>query len=423
MVEARKFLQIPVEPNHRIDCLSGMNFIRTAAASLALSFFAHSPFASAQGGQFVIEQSAEKSVVPIDLRSDDRSTLALAQLIFSAHGGFQLAPPGKAYRTLELTPLPGNRCQLRILQGSPARVQYEHSVSGTSPIHAVYRAGDEAVRQITGIPGFFAGQIAFVSKRTGHNEIWMGDLFFREVRQLTNDGSNALRPYLSPDGNTLFYRGFHRTGFPDVFKVDLRSGTRVPFASYKGTNAGGVVSPNNQQVALTLSASGNMELYVTDISGDGKPIKLTDTNAAETSPTWSPDGRRIMVASDQLGSPQLYQLPAQGGPMTRLRTNLSRYCAEPNWNPRNENEVIFTAAIGGGYQLALYDFSTDSASPVTGGGADAKEAVWLNDGRHVLFTEETGGEDYLVILDTETDRRTRISPTQFGNAAQPTYAY
>ncbi|MGE9296670.1 MAG: TolB family protein, partial [Puniceicoccales bacterium] len=88
------------------------------------------------------------------------------------------------------------------------------------------------------------------------------------------------------------------------------------------------------------------------------------------------------------------------------------------------DKVIFTASMGGGFQLALYEFSTNSAKPVTGGGSDAKEAVWLNDGRHVIFTQkESGGKEFLVILDTETNKRTRISPANFGNASQSTYAY
>ncbi|MGE9296969.1 MAG: hypothetical protein ACQKBV_11840, partial [Puniceicoccales bacterium] len=327
-----------VEPFSRTDCLTSMRISRFVCSLFGLLFLL-SFNAFGQGGNFVIEKQTDKSVIPLHIQSDDRGTLALAQLVFSAHGGFQLASAQNALYTLQLTPLPGDRCQARIVRGDPARVQYEGTSTGTDQANALYKACDEAVRQITGKPGFFAGKIAFVSKRSGHNEVWMSDLFFRNVRQLTQDKSNALRPYLAPDGNTLFYRGYYRTGFPDVFKVDLASGNRTPFASYKGTNAGGVVSPDNQRVALTLSSSGNMELYVTDISGTGKPQKLTHTNAAETSPTWSPDGRRIIVTSDQLGSPQLYELPSRGGPMSRLRTNISGYCAEPNWNPLDADKV------------------------------------------------------------------------------------
>jgi len=419
-----EIFQNPVEPGTRIDCLIGMRFLRLMGVLYGLLFSA--PFSAfAQGGSFIIEQDVDKKVVPIAIQSDDRPTLALAQLVFSAHGGFQLAPATSAQYTLTFTPLPGDRCQARITSGESARVRYEGTANGTSPANALYRAADEAVRQITGQPGFFAGKIAFVSKRSGANEIWMSDLFFRNVKQLTSDGSNALRPYLSPNGNLLFYRGFHRTGFPDVFKVDLTTGQRTPFASYRGTNAGGAVSPNNQQVALTLSATGNMELYVAGVAGTSKPSRLTYTDdAAETSPTWSPDGQRLVFTSDQLGGPQLYEIPARGGTMTRLRTNISGYCAEANWNPRDENKLIFTASLNRGYQLALFDFATNSAQQLTRGGSDAKEAVWLNDGRHVLFTQkEGGGTEFLVILDTETGRRTRVSPAAFGNVSQPTYAY
>jgi TolB protein len=52
---------------------------------------------------------------------------------------------------------------------------------------------------------------------------------------------------------------------------------------------------------------------------------------------------------------------------------------------------------------------------------DAIEAVWLADGRHVICTFRAANTRSLYILDTESGKATRLSPTAFGNASSASY--
>ena len=86
----------------------------------------------------------------------------------------------------------------------------------------------------------------------------------------------------------------------------------------------------------------------------GKNIRrLTTNKSLETSPSWSPDGRRLVFSSDALGKPQLYEISSSGGPTRRIPTNISSYCSEPVWNPVDENLIAFTTAEHGGFQITL----------------------------------------------------------------------
>ena len=42
--------------------------------------------------------------------------------------------------------------------------------------------------------------------------------------------------------------------------------------------------------------------------------------------------------------------------MQRVNTRMSGYCSEPAWNPYDANKIAFTAAVGKGFQVAVYDF-------------------------------------------------------------------
>jgi TolB protein len=143
----------------------------------------------------------------------------------------------------------------------------------------------------------------------------------------------------------------------------------------------------------------------------------------ETSPTWSPDGGRLAFTSDARGKPEIYEIGVNGGPMRRIPTNVSSYCAEPAWNPVHENLIAFTAAVSGGFQIAVYDSNTRSSEIVTSVSQSAVEPAWLNDGRHLVFTQRENGRMRLMLLDTETKKVSALHVPDFGDASSASFVY
>jgi Tol biopolymer transport system component len=75
------------------------------------------------------------------------------------------------------------------------------------------------------------------------------------------------------------------------------------------------------------------EIYVADADGRN-PERLTETEADEASPTWSPDGKRIAFVSDRSNREEheneIWVVDAEGGEATRI-TNNSVWDLEPDW--------------------------------------------------------------------------------------------
>ncbi len=293
------------------------------------------------------------------------------------------------------------------------------TVSGTSPRNACFKAADVAVTKTSGLKGFFAGKLAFVSEKTGKPEIYTSDLFFGDVLRWTADGKQVLGPRWAPDGSKIVFTSY-RTSFPDIYVLELTNRRVSLLASFKGTNSGGRYSPNGSQVAMVLSGEGNPEIYVGN--AQGRQIKrLTNNQSVEASPAWSPDGSRLVFTSDAAGGPQLYVMSASGGGMTRLPTNISGYCAEPDWSAGDPNKISFTAAVGRGYQIAVFDMAARISKIVSHAPTDAIEANWLADGRHVICTFRAANTSALYLLDTESGKATRLSPTAMGNTSGASY--
>ncbi len=335
--------------------------------------------------------------------------------LFGLHGGMEVVASGEDF-VFRLEPV-GSGVQLTI--SSAGQRLWEERFPGPS---ALALAADAAVQRTLGTPGFFASRIAFISDRTGHAEVYTSDLLFQELKQLTRDRSQCLSPNLSPDGRTLLYTSYHGSGFPDIYQVDLSTGQRTVFAGFKGTNTGATFSPDGRQVAMILSGSGNSDLYIANPQGRNLQ-KLTRTKSLEADPAWSPDGVRLAFTSDQMGGPQVYVMSVQSRSMERLRTDISRNCSEPTWNPREPSLIAFTAASAGEFEVAVYDYRKAQSTILTRGAGDAVHPVWLRDGRHLIYTERTSRTSRLMILDTATGKRAPLSPTQLNNASEATVIY
>ena len=268
----------------------------------------------------------------------------------------------------------------------------------------------------SGCAGFFTSRLVFIGERTGHQEIYTSDLFFGDVTQVTRDRAIAMTPRWSPDGERILYTSYFKSGFPDIFEIDLGGYQRTTFVSFKGTNSGAHFSPDGRQVAMVLSGEGEPEIYVSNAYGRGVS-RRTYSDTVKASPCWSPDGTRLIFAMSP--GPQLYVMPAAGGtPAAGDATASSNYCAEPDWSRADPNKVVFTMKVGDNYQIGVLDLSTRHGEQVSKAPFDGVEPCWLPDGRHAVYTARTAATSRVCILDTVTGKSTPVSPSSFGPALQ-----
>ena len=327
--------------------------------------------------------------------------------------------------TFQIVPLDGTSVRLDIESGRPAQSLFSETVRGNSLNDAAMRAGDLSVRKTLGIPGFFAGRLAFVGNRSGSREIYVSDLLFTSARKITAKRSDCLSPEWAPDGHSLFYTSYYKSGFPDIFRLDTGSGRHTLFAGFNGTNTGAAVSPGpgRREVAMILSASGSSELYVGNLSGGGMRRLTRSAKSVETDPSWSPDGQKIIFTSDRLGSPQLFQVSAKRGVPRRVPTNISNYNAEPAWNPLHAGLVAFTIRQGADFKIAIFDFSIGKSRVLTTWPGDCLEPEWANDGRHLIYTSGMASPRKLMLLDTITGKRTQLHADSLGDAFEADFLY
>jgi Tol biopolymer transport system component len=153
------------------------------------------------------------------------------------------------------------------------------------PIHPgydVFRAapdGSDLVR-LTDSPGYDAeatfrrdgSRIVFTSVRDGDLDLYTMDADGGNVRRLTDEVGYDGGAFFSYDGTRVVYRAHHPTDPQEI-------------ADYRQLLADDLVRPSR------------MEIWIMDADGSGKR-QLTDNGAANFAPYFSPDGERIVFASN-----------------------------------------------------------------------------------------------------------------------------
>jgi dipeptidyl aminopeptidase/acylaminoacyl peptidase len=118
-------------------------------------------------------------------------------------------------------------------------------------------------------------------------------------------------------------RADDRLQLKDVFKIEYASDPQV--------------SPDGKQVVYVRNLADVMKdkprshLWVINVDG-GQHRPLTSGDANESSPRWSPDGRRLLYVSDAGGSPQLHCRWTDTGQAAQL-SRLPSSPANPVWSP------------------------------------------------------------------------------------------
>lgn len=366
-----------------------------------------------------VEVAVDGSVLLVRVSGTTAELNALALTAFNTHGRYKIVASGHTY-DIRFSPAGPTQVRVDVTKGLGGSPVASETAGGKTLREALLRAADIAVEKTNGLglKGYFTARLAFIRDLGRAKEVCTSDLFFSsgEVKQVTRNNAQSLSPRWAPDGSKILFTSFFKSGFPDIYLLDLASNQWSTFASFKGTNTGARFSPTGRQVAMVLTGEGTPEIYVSDAQGRGVS-RRTRSDLAKASPCWSPDGGRIVFAmGDSL--PQLYVIPAAGGGAPQRLSAGYTYAAEPDWSRANPSKLACTVRVGRSYQVAVYDFGKGKAEVVSKASFDGVEPSWLADGRHLVYTARTPTESRLSILDTATGKSTPISPASFGSALQ-----
>ena len=300
----------------------------------------------------------------------------------------------------------------RVVDAVTKETKFNKSYTGASLRRQAHAFVDDFLAAI-GRKGIGGTKIAFKADKGSHGEIYIADFDGAGAQAITSDGAIVAAPEWVPGKLGLFYTSY-KMGSPDIFSHNLSSGERKAIARYPGSNMSPSPSPDGSKVAMILSKSGSVDLYVAN--ADGSDLKrLTTSKDDESAPCWSPDSKWICFATKINERRSLCKVPASGGSVQRISTVGVSNPSEPDWSPDGK-EIVFTRQAGG------FDVCV-----VPAGGGDARVLVagedpsWAPNSRTVVYARRQGNRRVLSLLDVPTKQTKDISRLS-GSNSQPSWA-
>jgi eukaryotic-like serine/threonine-protein kinase len=241
------------------------------------------------------------------------------------------------------------------------RIAYESRTSGNEDLWIVDADGSHN-KQLTSNSGLnYAPSVtrdghtlAFVSDRSTTPNIWSMDINRGSAKQLTH-GSNDQDPACSPDGRWVAYTS-ENSGKPTIWRVPIDGGT--PEQVSETFSRRPAFSPDGKLIAAYYWNERGISPATLAIlpSAGGKPLKSFDIPASVLGPViadWAPDGRSLIYIDTVRGVSNLWSQPLDGRPARQV----TKFQSD---------------------QLFSFDLSRDGRSIVFSRGAVTRDAIQIS---------------------------------------------
>jgi TolB protein len=172
-------------------------------------------------------------------------------------------------------------------------------------------------------------RLAVVLSKEGGSQIFMVNADGSGVQRLTTANGINTEPFFSPDGQSIYFTS-DRGGSPQIYRSGVNGGD-AQRVSFEGSyNVSPRISPDGKSMAFISRRESGFRLAVMDL--DSKQVQiLTDSNKDE-SPTFAPNGRMILIATEIGGRGVLSAVSTDGRIKQRLSISAGDV-REPAWGP------------------------------------------------------------------------------------------
>jgi Tol biopolymer transport system component len=280
----------------------------------------------------------------------------------------------------------------------------------------------------TSLPGD-NGKIAFGVSYGGGNISCEGDIVMMnpdgtDPATVPHSGSCGSSPSFSPDGRRIVFDAPRYNsevgdlGGSQILAVNLDGSNHTTFSLTNMTvwDMSPSFSPDGTKIVFSSIRDGgsHSNIYVVNVDGTGSAIRLTNSNADDGSPVFSPDGTKIVFTR----AGEIYSMNANDGSnQTNLTNNSDTNDSAPSFSPDGK-KIAFAGDGNGSSNWDIYIMNAKDGTNktrLTSDSASDTTPAWSPDSTKIAFSSwrDGGSNSEIYVMNADGSKQTRV--THFNN--------
>jgi len=261
-----------------------------------------------------------------------------------------------------------------------SRVVFSRSTGEGSDLFAVDYDGAELLRLTANrvlnlCPSWSpdGSQIAFTSYREHEQGLFLLDTGTGQVKQIISQSGLNFGADWHPEGRELLV-SLSRGGNPEIYRIRPDGRTIKRLTVSKAIEISPSWAPGGRDLVFTSDRTGSPQLYIIDSDGAGRR-RLTFEGRYNDSAVWSPRGDKIAYATREENITQIVVMKSTGEERRIVTDGRWRNCEDPSWAPDGRH-LVFASDRSGVFKLYIYDDEEGSFRQLTFGDDPDISPAW-----------------------------------------------
>ncbi len=141
-------------------------------------------------------------------------------------------------------------------------------------------------------------------------------------------------------------------GKSEIYSMGADGSNPARITNNNASDSAPAWSPDKEKIAFVRNLGGNDEIFVMNRDGSNEK-RITNSPGLDAGPAWAPDGKRIAFESDRADGPgDIWIINIDTDELSNVTHNAAYRDAEPTWSP-DGTQIAFQRHINNNWEICL----------------------------------------------------------------------